>query len=134
MKYQVVHGLEFRATISKPERLAWCEVIERLRRNPYRLLNWNVYLVVDSDLGALSGINAGRTPIWEDYQLPPRFQFVYASAEVGMEQPLNQVMAKCDKRAPQLLDQIIQRDASGSGVTEHSLIGGVPMRRWDPLD
>jgi hypothetical protein len=134
IKYQIVHGFEIRGSVSKPERLAWCEVIERLRMNPYRLLNWNVYLIVDSDLSALSDINASRAPIWNDYALPPRFQFVYASADVGMDQPLNAVMARCDRKATQLLDQIIRNDASGSGVKETTLVGRVPMRRWDPLD
>jgi hypothetical protein len=134
VKFQVAHGFEFRGTVSKPERLAWCEVIEGLRRNPARLLNWNVYLVVDSDLDALSEINARTMTVWNDYGLPPRFQFVYASAEVGMEFPLNSVMARCDRMAGLLLDQIIRQDPTGSAIVERSLIGAVPMRSWNPID
>jgi len=134
LKCQLVHGFEFRGNLSKPERFAWCEVIERLRMNPHRLLNWNIYLVVDSDLGALSQINARASRIWNDFALPPRFQFAYASADVGMDLPVNAIMAKCDKMAGELLEQILRKDASGAEVKEISLVGSVPMRRWDPLD
>lgn len=132
VKYQVVHGFEFRGSISKPEGMAWCELIERLRRNPRRLLNWNVYLVVDSDLNALADINARIRNVWKDYRLPPRFHFVYASADVGRELPLNAVMAECDRWAGRLLSQIIRQDPRGQQVVDRSLIADAPFRRWDP--
>jgi hypothetical protein len=102
--------------------------------NPKRLLNWSVLLVVDSALDLLADINARAEPVWGDFILPPGFQFIYASADVGKELGLNAMMSRCDRSASALLKQIIATDPSGAGVLERSIVGGVPFRRWDPHD
>jgi hypothetical protein len=127
-------GLEFHGDIDRPEALAWAEFMERLRRHPDVLPQWTVCLVVDSDLERLSSINARTTPIWGDYFLPSNFCLVYASADIGKSEPLNAMMRRCDADSRRLFEVATQADQGALAALQQSLIGGPPVRIWNPQD
>jgi len=127
--------MEFRGHVERPEAFAWCEIIERMRRNPRRLLHWNICLIVDSDLELLEKINSRDEPVWRDYYLPPNFSLVYASADVGVStDPLNKMMSYCDKDATRLFELAVRADPNEEVLRELSVVGGPSVRFWNAID
>jgi hypothetical protein len=90
-----------------PERFAWWDLLSRFTSGPMYDASKNFGLTVDSDLRDLPDINSGRTPVWDQNFLPPGFQILYASADVGAESYINQAMRQCHKRAEKTLSNLI---------------------------
>lgn len=132
LAWERVRGFEFRGEVERPEAFAWCELIEGVRRDPRRLLQWRICIVVDSDLGKLADINARRQPVWRDYWLPPNFELLYASADAGGGEPLNWLMAIVDRQASLIYDSVARRDPDGRNASEVSRLGGPAIRSWSP--
>ncbi|MEO9966801.1 MAG: hypothetical protein ABJF11_13470 [Reichenbachiella sp.] len=95
---------------SKPERFGWWDLIQRIKSSEVYQSNSSVGVVVDSDLGELSSINAGETPVWGNNEIFRGFEFIYSSADVGMGFWTNRIIKDCDKRSStihKLLEQQI---------------------------
>ena len=128
-------GLEFRGEVERPEAFAWAEIIERIRRNPKRLLGMRIVVVVDSDLGRLADINARKVPVWGSYMLPTNFELLYASADVGVgHSALNKLMSACDADSVRLSELAQRTDPKGVLPKELSVVGGPSVRIWNATD
>lgn len=108
--YAPVHCLEFRNIKTTPENVAWKSVIEMIQRNPGFRPALKVALIVDSDLDNLKRYNERDVPISESFYLPGNFRFIYASADVGIENVPNKLIRIADKESSQLLDFIAQHN------------------------
>jgi hypothetical protein len=90
-----------------PERFGWWDIIQRFSESPYHNPDKSYGLVVDSDLRDLPAINNRDVPIWDQHYLPSSFQLLYASADVGSENYINQAIGICDKLAKTTLHQVL---------------------------
>lgn len=80
-----------------PEIIAWKELINRIRRSPHFNSSMKIGVIVDSELGRISSINARKTPLLGDDNLPDNFQLIYASGDVGADYPHNKLLRICDR-------------------------------------
>lgn len=98
-------AFEFHDASQPPERVAWWEIIQRVRAHP-EIRAARLAVVVDSDLGRLSEFNARQLPIIDDYRLPEGVELLYGSADGGgQEQITAAAIAECDRRATQILNR-----------------------------
>jgi hypothetical protein len=74
-------AFEFHDATIAPERIGWWDTIRRMTAHP--VVRGSVALIVDSDLGRLTALNAREEPILDGFYLPEGFTLLYASAEIG---------------------------------------------------
>lgn len=107
-----------------PEVVAWYHFLT----NTLPLVSANgryaVALVVDSELGRHSEINARTAPYYRGFFLPERTQLIYASSDTGTDLP-NKLIKQCDKASRSLADQIrrgeiILPDPLGAGWEDYA--------------
>jgi hypothetical protein len=80
------------------------DLIRSIEHNRGYRAGLRIGIVTDHDLASHVGINSRRIPLWGGSQLPENFKILYASADGGLENPLNKAMALCDKMASAILD------------------------------
>lgn len=83
----------FLPTSSTPEREAWRSFIEDFRQDPRR----KYALIVDSDLGELSKINAREIPVSDGFLLPENWQPNYATSDVNDDFAIVKMIRQCDE-------------------------------------
>lgn len=54
-------------------------------------------MIVDSDLGELSRINAREIPVCGAFLLPENWQLNYATSDVNDDFPIAQMIRRCDE-------------------------------------
>ena len=83
----------FSPSSSSPEREAWKAFIDTHDSGPHL----KHCLVVDSDLGALTRINAKEEPLFQEAMLPSNWQLNYATSDVSDDFPTVRMMIACEK-------------------------------------
>lgn len=83
----------FLPTSSTPEREAWKSFIEKF--NPDRRQKYA--LIVDSEMGDLSKINAREIPVFDGFLLPENWQLNYATSDVNDDFAIAQMIRQCDE-------------------------------------
>lgn len=78
---------------ASPERVGWGLVCSSAANLPP---DATVAVVVDSDFSAITAINRREQELAPNLYLPPRFQLIYASADVGTDIP-NRLIKMCDR-------------------------------------
>ncbi len=86
----------------KPENLGWWHVINAVK-GAEEQFSGKIGLVVDSDYGNLSQYNAREKPFYEDFYLPERMTFTYASDQGGADLLSTKMINYCDTVAKQLV-------------------------------
>ena len=120
-------AFEFHDATEPPERVAWWEIIQRVRTEA-DIRAGRLALVVDSDLGSLSDFNARRIPIVDGYHLPEGVELVYGSADGGTQEQITAAaIAECDRRATQILNR---RRALGFAAGRYFVAPGRPYSRY----
>lgn len=101
-----LHGSRtFRPATPKPEREAW---VKFLRQFPGSA-NGHYCLVVDSELGALAGINRREVPILDDFFLPKAWQLNYATSDTQDGFIMPKLIRFCDREADKMLKGMPRR-------------------------
>ena len=94
---------------SSPENLGWMLVIDHIqstkRFNDFRKIG----VIVDSDLDNLKAYNAREKPFFDNFYLPERFHFIYASSDIGRDQFANSMMKFADQASSQCLKALMER-------------------------
>jgi hypothetical protein len=121
-------AFEFHDAIAAPERIGWCETIQRLA--PYVQVHESVGLIVDSELGALRSINSRKQSVLGDFFLPENFTLLYGCGDRGtVEFIANASVAQCDKTASRLLERL-QVDGLGGEYQRSALLAYGRFRYW----
>lgn len=94
-------------SLENPEKYGWWDIIDRFSNSKIYNPDGFYGIVVDSELGSLPDINKRTLPIWSENTLPSNFQILYASADAGQENYINQTIRKCDKLASKVLKGIL---------------------------
>jgi hypothetical protein len=116
---------EFHEATISPERIGWWETIRRFTIHPD--VRGPVGLVVDSDLGNISAINARQQPILDEFYLPEGVELLYGCGDRGTQEFIaNAAIADCDRIASQLLDRLRKEGCSGN----YSSMEGAPYARY----
>lgn len=89
--------------LGKPENFAWKNIIETIDQNNNI---GQIGIIVDSDLGNIPTYNNHEKPIYENFYLPPNFELIYGSSDVGKEYLSNILIKECDKKAKEMLNNI----------------------------
>lgn len=89
--------MEFIDIKSKPENVGWMMLIQRIPFSFRNILNKQVGIVVDCDLGSLNEYNLRSRPIYEGYLLPEKIKLIYGSSDVGSDLFPNQMLRKANK-------------------------------------
>lgn len=71
----------------------------------------SVGLIVDHDLGGITGYNSGRTPYFGDFVLPNGIALLYASAD-KTDTFANILIRECDRGATKILEKVKDRTIS----------------------
>jgi len=108
IRYRSVNCLEFRNIRDKAENIAWQKCIELIQAAPDYKSTKKICMIVDSDLGNIPRYNSREAPIYGNFYLPENIQLIYASTDSGKENIANQMIARCDKEATYLLNQVIK--------------------------
>ncbi len=118
-------AFEFHDAESPPERVGWADVVSRITSTPG--ISCPVALIVDSELGSLSAINARREPILGTFYLPDGVELLYASGDRGTAEFIgNAAIADCDRTASRLLESIRTSGMSG----DYQQRAATPYRRF----
>ncbi len=135
VQYAPLHSLEFWNIKDYPknaEKIGWMKSIQLMLQNPEYDPNWEIGIVVDSDLGNLPAYNARSIPIYSNFYLPQNFELIYASADVGKREYLvNRLIATSEKMAKFLLRNISQNKMSDAGLEEVSNEPYTHFRFWN---
>jgi len=135
IQYAPTQCLEFRNIKdfhNNAEKIGWIKCIQLMLQNPTYNPKWKIGIVVDSDLGNLAGYNNRSTPIYSDFYLPPNFELIYASAEVGKREYLvNRLIATSEKMAKFLLTNILLNKTPEVGLEDVSNAPYTHLRFWD---
>jgi hypothetical protein len=107
-------AFEFHDCTSAPEAVGWCHVIRRIEGDS-RFHKSKIAVIVDSELGRLTSINARKEPIEGSFYLPPGFQLIYGTRDGGTQEHIaNAAIADCDRDATKLLDRIAKENCAGN--------------------
>lgn len=133
-KFGILGWFEMRNVATKPENVAWRLLIEGVQRSPEFRPGLRFALVVDSDLGNIPSYNSRALPIDKEFDLPPDFTLIYASADRRSDQAGNLLIGLCDREAKLLLDHLV---AVPQSPERHALqaVQGRPythFRQWVP--
>lgn len=112
LMYSPLTLLEFWGVDVSPELLGWYALLTALMESD-QYSGQKIGLIVDSELGKLDEMNAGREPMLGDFYLPDNCKLIYASADRGTN-IVNQLMKTCDQFSSDKLQQIAedsQRDS-----------------------
>lgn len=90
----------------QPENFGWYAAWEQLGRDGLINPALQVGMIVDSDLGNLGDYNHRRRPYFENDLLPPNLQLIYASADSGQENLVNQALSAADSVSGQVLNAV----------------------------
>lgn len=97
---------EFVEIREKPENLGWVVAIQEMTKCGMLKEKKAIGLIVDSDLGNLSDYNSRKKPVFANFFLPKNVKLIYASADSGKENPVNQMISTADSVASQALSKI----------------------------
>jgi hypothetical protein len=122
---------EFRGMQGKAENIAWVQVIQAIRRNRTYRPDFQIGIVVDSDLENLDRYNYRALPVFGDFYLPANMTFIYASSERPGETYMNMMIALADKEARRVLDYIL-REGRDEGLRQPVNEPFTYFRQWDP--
>lgn len=104
--------VEFKSTLYPQELTGWIIAIAITKKIPPP--DMSVGILVDYDLKRLEAINSGAESIVEGFQLPPGFQFAYASSDKPNESLCNRVIWLADrlskKKIPEEKSTVVIRD------------------------
>jgi hypothetical protein len=89
-----------------PERLGWCDFIQRMQASDLLNETDQILLVVDSEMAAIPAINGRTRPISGDFLLPEGFTVAYATSDAGTESWVNREMKRRDKVAARAMAKI----------------------------
>jgi len=102
---------EFRNSTIPPERVLWEMILRGVERSEsYKTIS-SVGVIVDSELGAISGLNSRSKPVRGSFYVPEKCELIYASADKGTEWLGYHMIKTCDKIASCALGAI-ESDAS----------------------
>lgn len=107
IRYGPANCLEFRNIRDKAENIAWQKCIELIQAAPEYKPSLKICMIVDSDLSNIPRFNSRELPIYGTFYLPENFELLYASTDSGKENIANQMIARCEKEASHLLQQIM---------------------------
>lgn len=92
-----------------PEVSAWHVLISRIQEFNPKLFG-RIGIIVDSELGKIKDINFRRSPILDNFYLPPNFELIFASDKSGKEEYFsNKLLALCEANSKRMLGEI-ERD------------------------
>ena len=131
VQYGPLFSMEFWNISDHPENVAWMKVIQFITQDQAYTPNQKIGIVVDSDLGNLPVYNTRSTPIYGDFYLPPNFELIYASADVGEKEFLvNHLIAQCEYMAKSLLRNLSLSGIPNTGLNEVSNEPYTHSRLW----
>jgi hypothetical protein len=90
----------------KPENFGWLAAYEHLLKFSVTDGTKRIGMVVDSDLGNLKAYNNRELPVDGPDFLPPNVTVIYASADAGKENIINQALSIADSVSTQVLDAL----------------------------
>lgn len=91
-----------------PERVGWCDFIQRMQASSILSQTDEILLVVDSDKASITSINGRIEPVFADFLLPASFTMAYATSDAGMESWINKEMRRRDRVAARAMAKIQQ--------------------------
>jgi hypothetical protein len=118
---------EFRDATEPPERIGWRVFLEHLSADERFAGVRSAGIVVDSDFGRLTDLNARRSPISGDFYLPERCELLYASADTGSEFVANRMLSRADQVAGDFLKRVLAREIPDDGLKTAE---GYPFSRY----
>lgn len=107
------------AKIKLEERQFWYYALRCLIAHDLIKLNERINIVVDSHLGCLAKINSRCEPMCGNNILPKKFALHYASADVGKEYNANKAFSATDKKATEVLNNLLPKLPSIIGTAPH---------------
>ena len=109
-------AFEFHDCTAEPEKVGWCEVIQRITADP-RFGGAKIGVVVDSALGQLAGFNALKESVLGNFYLPSECELIYGCGDRGTQEFIaNAAIAECDRISNMLLKRV---EEGGSGGAYH---------------
>ncbi len=81
------------------ELTGWLDLLDRITNNPTYLPSDLIGIITDYELDKLTKFNLKELPLIDNFFLPDNVEFIYASADVGMDFPANKLIRECDKLA-----------------------------------
>ncbi len=91
-----------------PEILGWLIIIDWVLKAKRFKKSYKVGIIVDSLLDKIPNINRRKETIIENYFLPPNFELIYASSDVGKDNPNNKMITICDRMANKVWEYILK--------------------------
>lgn len=123
-------AFEFHDATAPPERIGWCEAINRVASIPDTPRP--VAIIVDSDLGSLASFNARSEPILEGFYLPEAIELIYGCGDRGTQEFIaNAAIADCDRVSSRLLERLRQQGTDGEYVVAEGS-SYTRFRYWPP--
>jgi hypothetical protein len=92
-----------------PERIGWCDFIQRIQVANFLSSNDRMLIVVDSEKSLIPSINSRVEPVFPGFFLPDSFTMAFATADGGAENSINKEMIRRDKVAKRAL-AIVKKD------------------------
>ncbi len=109
--YSVVEIFSMWDVKEKAENLAWMVWIEKLLENPDYIRDLKLGIIVDSDLGNIENYNSRKTPIFDNFFLPPNIELIYASSDSGSREFIaNAALKQTDKEAKRFLTYVLNNE------------------------
>lgn len=106
-------AFEFHDAALPSERIGWWDAIRRFTAHPD--IRGPIAMVVDSELSALTALNARHQPILDGFYLPEGVHLVYGCADRSTQEFVaNAAIADCDRVASRLLDRLRKEGCSGA--------------------
>jgi hypothetical protein len=140
-QFGVPFCLEYGGLKTKPEPFGWLEALGVLAQEGHLVRGRRIGLIVDSELGALQAFNARTQPVDTGRMLPPGVTLIYASADTGKENLINQALGIADSASAQILAALeagrmpmASKPASSPlfdtvRIVEPNIVTGVPAQR-----
>ena len=96
---------------ANPERIGWLDFIHRVQTGNVLSATDKMLLIVDSEVGSLTSVNARTAPVYSNGYLPDRFTIAYATSDSGMESWINKEMKSRDRVASRAMAAIRRNSA-----------------------
>ncbi|MBI3741204.1 MAG: hypothetical protein HY257_05545 [Chloroflexi bacterium] len=101
-KIDKVDAIVFKNSIIPAELFGWMDLIHRIVNAPDYSKALSVGIITDYEIDKLNLYNSRKISLYQDKYLPENIEFIYASADTGMDFPANKLIRFCDNKAKEI--------------------------------